>query len=98
MALEKPSSDMGISVDYVMTLEKRIMQLENQIQEVQDQLSEQKTTIAEIDKDVPITNLLSNKFLTRAFAAWGHVFVVQLIIALIFYGFVLVRGIIARGF
>jgi hypothetical protein len=97
MTLEKPSSDMGISADYVMTLEKRIIQLENQIQEVQKKLSEQKTTITEIDKDLPVTNLLSNKFLTRAFAVWGHVFVAQLIIALIFYGLVFVLAILRGG-
>lgn len=38
-----------------------------------------------LPSELPNTSLLSDKFLTRAFTVWGHVFVAQLLIALPIY-------------
>jgi len=98
MTVEKTSSEMGIPTDYVMALEQRIIQLENQIQEVQKELSEQDVDITEIFDELPFTALLSKNFFTRAFAVWGHFFVVQMIIILILYMLVFFIGFVARWF
>jgi hypothetical protein len=37
-----------------------------------------------IDDELPDTDLLSRNFLKRAFAVWGHYFIAQLIIGVIF--------------
>ncbi|MEW6505170.1 MAG: hypothetical protein AB1457_14505 [Chloroflexota bacterium] len=83
---DQPSQyDSGISIEYVMTLEQRIRQLENQIQQLEQQQSKQQSLLSTVENKLPNTSLLSPKFLTRAFAIWGHVFVAQLIIAIVFF-------------
>jgi hypothetical protein len=76
MALVSPSSNVGISAEYVTTLEKRIIQLEEQIGKFEKQISSQR---------LPDTDLLSPSFLRRAFTVWGHMFVAQLLIAIPIY-------------
>jgi hypothetical protein len=55
-----------------------------QIQELQRQIAAQAYRIAELESRLPNTNLVSPKFLTRAFAVWGHYFVSNLILGIIF--------------
>jgi hypothetical protein len=64
-------------------------QLENnpnsfQIQELQRQIAAQAYRIADLEARLPNTNLISPNYLTRAFAVWGHYFVSNLILGVIF--------------
>ncbi|HSQ27009.1 MAG TPA: hypothetical protein VLM80_07775 [Anaerolineales bacterium] len=54
------------------------------IQELQRQIAAQAYRIAELETRLPQTNLISPNFLTRAFAVWGHYFVSNLILGIIF--------------
>jgi hypothetical protein len=85
MALASPSSDMGISSEYVTTLERRIVQLEEQIGNFEKQILSQQTSISNVTKRLPDTDLLSSSFIKRAFTVWGHMFVAQLLIAVPIY-------------
>ncbi len=71
---------------HIGTLEQRLAKLEAE----RDQLRATAMTT------LPQTNLLSPKFLTRAFAVWGHYFVASLLIGIVlsvFYcAFLLVVG------
>ncbi len=64
------------------------------LQELQRQIAAQAYRIAELEAKLPKTNLVSPNFLTRAFAVWGHYFVSNLILAIIFSCIGLVIGII----
>lgn len=66
----------------------------SQVQELQRQITAQAYRIAELEAKLPKTNLLSPNFMTRAFAVWGHYFVSNLILAIIFTCISLVIGII----
>lgn len=61
--------------EYLANLEERIIILEEEKREI-------KKRIAKEEK--PKTNLLSNNFLKRAFAVWGHFFTAHLIVTVIF--------------
>lgn len=52
--------------------------------ELQRQLAVQARRIAELEARLPQTKLVSPKFLTRAFAVWGHFFVSNLLLSVIF--------------
>ncbi len=79
MSLEPYSYDMPVSSEYVMSLEKRVAQLEDQLQRVQQTVQQPVSRL-----NLPTTQLISPNFLTRAFAVWGHYFVAQLMISLVF--------------
>jgi hypothetical protein len=66
--------------DKIHALEFQVNALEKQVRQ-QDALIQSFTAGA---AGLPLTNLLSHNFLIRAFAVWGHYFVAQLIIALVF--------------
>lgn len=92
MALVSPSSDMGISTEYVTALERRIVQLEEQIEKFEKQISGQQTSISNVNQRLPKTDLLSPSFLKRAFTVWGHLFVAQLLIAIPIYCLIFILG------
>lgn len=64
------------------------------IQELQRQIAAQAYRIAELETRLPQTNLISPNFLTRAFAVWGHYFVSNLILGIIFSCIGMVIGVI----
>jgi hypothetical protein len=66
--------------DKIYALESQVNALEKQVGRQDNQIKSFKTSAA----GLPLTNLLSHNFLIRAFAVWGHYFVAQLIIALVF--------------
>lgn len=78
-------AETGNSADHIMTLERRIVQLEEKIQQLEQRLSTQQTAISEVEKDLPVTALLSPKFVTRAFAVWGHAAAAQIMIVVPIY-------------
>jgi hypothetical protein len=65
-----------------------------QIHELQRQLTAQAYRIADLEARLPRTNLVSPNFISRAFAVWGHYFVSNLILSLIFGCISLVIGFI----
>jgi hypothetical protein len=74
--------------EYIENQESRIVSLETEITELKGSI---KNIIAHhndiahfIDDELPDTDLLSRNFLKRAFAVWGHYFIAQLIIGVIF--------------
>lgn len=96
MLQDSVPSNMPISLDYVATLEKRILQLENQIQQFEKQLSRQETSISMVGNRLPYTSLLSPNFLTRAFTVFGHVIVAQLIITVPIYCLLFIIGMLSN--
>lgn len=73
--MKKNFKTMNELSDYLESLEQRIDNLENENQKL-------KKHIASISK-LPKTNLISDSFLKRAFATWGHFFTAHLIISII---------------
>ncbi len=71
-------------IDYLGAMERRVAMLEQENEQQQQAIDglyhqqPQATAAAEL----PDTDLLSNNYLTRAFAVWGHEFVASLIIAI----------------
>jgi hypothetical protein len=61
--------------DYLESLEQRIDNLENENQKLRRHI----TAVSKLPK----TNLISDNFLKRAFATWGHFFTAHLIISII---------------
>ena len=97
MTLESQSPLVPVTTEYVTALEHRVAQLEGQLQQVQRaQILQQSQPAA-----LPNTQLLSPNFLTRAFAVWGHYFVAQFMIGLVFlclyFGFIALMGILLGG-
>jgi hypothetical protein len=81
--------NMNELVEYLGTLEERIKTLEsenNNLRAVQPRSeSMDGNTIAKyVSRYIPQTNLVNPGFLTRAFAVWGHFFVANLIIGIVF--------------
>ncbi len=71
--------------EYIFALEKRIMYLEVEQKRLANENKETKNLardIKEVEELIPNSDLLSENFITRAFAVWGHYFIAQLIIAL----------------
>lgn len=77
MTLDSQASLTPVSTEYVMALEKRIAQLEGQLLQVRQPQQANRTGLQ-------YTQLLSPNFLSRAFAVWGHMFVAQFLISLVF--------------
>ncbi len=65
-------------------LQVQLEQLNSQIEQLQEQLQVQAVELAELQGRVPNTNIISPKFLSRAFAVWGHYVVAGFIIAIPF--------------
>ena len=66
--------------DYLSVLENRILFLEKDNKELKDAINEVSN-----ETILPQTNLFNSSFLSRAFAVWGHFFVSNLVISIIFY-------------
>ncbi len=86
------SPSAGLSSDYVMSLERRIMQLENQVQQFEKLVAQQQVIITTLSNKLPNTSLLSPSFLARAFTVWGHAIVAQLIVTVPFYCLLVMLG------
>ncbi|HMB25349.1 MAG: hypothetical protein ACM33V_08725 [Chloroflexota bacterium] len=76
--------------EYIGDLEQRIKNLEEENQKLRlappaaNSAPVEKETIARyVAQFMPQTNILHPNFLTRAFAIWGHYFVVQFIISIV---------------
>lgn len=87
--------NMNELVEYLDQLEKRIVVMQNQIDDLKIENGNlrglvQRQPVLDIepaplpDQSLPKTLLLDKGFFTRAFAVWGHYFVAQLIISLVF--------------
>jgi len=62
----------------------QVGQLNSQIVQLQETLQTQAIEIAELQDRIPDSNIISPKFLNRAFAVWGHYVVAGFIIAIPF--------------
>ena len=74
-------SDSSNSLDAIQT---QLGQLNSQIEQLQGQLQTQTIEIAELQDRIPDSNIISPKFINRAFAVWGHYVVAGFIIAIPF--------------
>ena len=72
-------NNMNELTTYLNTLDDRVKTLERQNESLQRYITE---LGGDAQKMLPKTSLLSNSFIQRAFAIWGHYFVAQLIIAI----------------
>jgi len=81
-------------------LQIQLGQLNSQIEQLQGQLQAQETELAEVKERIPDSNIISPKFLNRAFTVWGHYVVAGLIILIPFICltslFVLVMSLITQ--
>lgn len=91
-------SDSSNSVDAMQTL---LGQLNSQIVQLQEKLQVQSIEIADLQDRIPDSNIISPKFINRAFAVWGHYFVAGFIITIPFIGlislFALVMNLISQS-
>jgi len=62
-------------------LQFQLGQLKSQIEQLQGQLDAQDSELAELKDRIPDSNIISPKFLNRAFTIWGHYVVAGFIIA-----------------
>jgi hypothetical protein len=78
--------NMNELLDYLARLEQRLTALETENTGLKESLElTRKNSLLLLDQEsekLPNSMLLSNSFLTRAFAVWGHYFVAQLIISI----------------
>jgi hypothetical protein len=81
--------------------EKRISDLEEINHDLFEKLEEEYDTHNEIidivDNAIPNSSILSDSFLARAFAIWGHFFIAQLIIGLVIGAFYLIIILLILG-
>ena len=63
-------------------LQIELEQLNSQIAQLQEQLQAQEIELAELKERIPDSNIISPKFLNRAFTVWGHYIVAGLIVAI----------------
>ena len=70
--------------EYIFNLEKRIMILESELHRNSKEISELYSLFDTALNRIPESNLISNDYLKRSFAVWGHYFVAQLIISIPF--------------
>jgi len=73
------------SPEYVFALEKRVMVLEIELNSLRQAFSASLSRTDLAIARLPNSALLSPKFLSRAFAVWGHYLVAQLLIAIPVY-------------
>ncbi|MFC1923419.1 hypothetical protein ACFLY4_09030 [Chloroflexota bacterium] len=65
-------------------LQFQLGQLKSQIEQLQGQLDAQDSELADLKDRIPDSNIISPKFLNRAFTIWGHYVVAGFIIAIPF--------------
>ena len=65
-------------------LQIQLGQLKSQIEQLQEQFKAQEIELAELKDRIPDSNIISPKFLNRAFTVWGHYIVAGFIIAIPF--------------
>ncbi len=65
-------------------LQIQLGQLKSQIDLLQEQFKAQEIELAELKDRIPDSNIISPKFLNRAFTVWGHYVVAGFIIAIPF--------------
>ncbi len=65
-------------------LQIQLGQLNSQIEQLQERLQAQANELAELKVRIPDSNIISPKFLNRAFTVWGHYVVAGFIIAIPF--------------
>jgi hypothetical protein len=74
-------------IDYLSTLESRLAALEAENRSmknvINDVSSDAEKNVGHLNPSLPQTNLLSTKFLIRAFAVLGHYFMAQLAISIV---------------
>lgn len=63
-------------------LQIELGQLNSQIAQLQEQLQAQEIELAELKERIPDSNIISPKFLNRAFTVWGHYIAAGLIVAI----------------
>ena len=89
--MDDPSSpfySQGSSSNQSLELEQRILALENENRDLHNRLETLTQNFIRagapsgVPQHLPRTALLSDNYLSRAFAVWGHYFVAQLIIAI----------------
>lgn len=82
----------------IFDLYEKIFTLETKVKVLEDQLARSNQQVFELSgrrPDLPESGLLSKNFWVRAFTAWGHVFVAQLVIsAVVGLVFFIVYGLI----
>lgn len=98
MTQDSFSTSSGVSPDYIIAVEKRMLHLENQIQQLEKLIAQQETIINSLNMKIPNTSLISPKFISRAFAAWGHVIAAQLMITIPLYFLIFFLGAILGSF
>lgn len=81
--------------------EKRISDLEeinhDLLEKLEDEYDTHNEIIDIVEDAIPNSSILSNNFLARAFAIWGHFFIAQLIIGLVLGAFYLVIFLLILG-
>lgn len=65
-------------------MQLQLGQLNSQIEQLTEQFQAQAIEIIELQERIPDSNIISPKFLNRAFAVWGHYVVAGFIIAIPF--------------
>lgn len=73
---------MSDSLNSLNAMQIQVGQLNSQILQLQEKLQIQAIEIAELQDRLPDSNIISPKFLNRAFAVWGHYVVAGFIIAI----------------
>lgn len=63
---------MSSKLDSADSIEVALERLSMKLQQLEDQLSAQSQEIAALRDMIPNSNIISPKFLNRAFAVWGH--------------------------
>ncbi|UCF26768.1 MAG: hypothetical protein JSW42_08880 [Chloroflexota bacterium] len=75
---------MSSKLDSADSIEVALERLSMKLQQLEDQLSAQSQEIAALRDMIPNSNIISPKFLNRAFAVWGHYVAAGFIIAIPF--------------
>lgn len=78
-------------IERVVRLEEQVKHLETTALDAQNQAGKALIRLEDIKAvklTLPKTDILSHKFLKRAFAIWGHYFVAQIIIVVTFYALI----------
>jgi len=84
-------SDSSISLD---AMQIQLGQVNSQIVQLQENLQAQAIEIAELQDRIPDSNIISPKFLNRAFAVWGHYVVAGFIITIPFIGLIILFALV----
>ncbi len=79
--MSEESLSQGMS-HYVRSLENRINRLEDNLVASQAALKSTSDQVEELLEILPNTAIISQSFVQRAFAVWGHYFMAQIMIAI----------------